>query len=105
MDEHILRSRATGKSQRRDWEPREKGNEQEGSGPAEPVKPGHPPWGPWLVPEGGEHVSVEIVGVSYERRERQALLVEVVPGVGSRLSPESHGSAPALLSCPAGSSI
>ena len=71
MDEHILRSRATGKSQRRDWEPREKGNEQEGSGPAEPVKPGHPPWGPWLVPEGGEHVSVEIVGVSYERRERQ----------------------------------
>lgn len=65
MDEHILRSRATGKSQRRDWEPREKGNEQEGSGPAEPVKPGHPPWGPWLVPEGGEHVSVEIVGVSF----------------------------------------
>lgn len=64
VDEHILRSRATGKSQRRDWEPREKGNKQEGSGPAEPAKPGHPPWGPRLVPEGGEHVSVEIVGVS-----------------------------------------
>lgn len=73
VDEHILRSQATGKSQRRDWEPRKKGNEQEGSGSAEPVKPGHPPWGPWLVPEGGEHVSVEIVGVSYERRKRQVL--------------------------------
>lgn len=22
------------------------------------------PWGPWLVPKGGEHVSVEIVGAS-----------------------------------------
>lgn len=64
VDEHILRSRATGKSQRRGWELREKGNEQEGSELAEPAKPGHPPWGPWLVPEGGEHVSVEIVGVS-----------------------------------------